>query len=618
MKKIFLIIGLVYWTALGFAEAQSLSGNLGTSWLKISPSTRNAGMGDSALAVPDAYDEADLNPAALGLIGGDYLSLSQNFYAQGLSAQHLIFTQAVSDRDGFSLGANYISFGNIGTYNVVGNVLTATGSYSPVGLNLYAAYGMGLGDGLRAGLTGHFIYDDIQQNFPDKTAALDAGLYYHLANHPFYLSAVLSNLGWNIDNATLPLQVKTGGAYQLMLGSGKTPDVLTLSGEADLFLNDGNYAQVGLGGEFWYQNLIGLRAGYQFSNIGDLTGLTGLSLGAGVKYLNWQLDYALITLGELGVANQISLSVKLGGDEKPTPTATPTNTPAPIITEMPTALATEVLTIAPTATNVVTPVENTPTVIPSPTANLLTINADFKSSLPYDKDMESLNKLAEFLLANPGLMVTIDGYTDNRGPKVVNENLSLARAGLVKNYLIQKGVPPQAILWAKGHGMDNPVGDNSTDEGRMQNRRVVIQWATEDQVSSLSQDSSGTLVKDNLGSTTPSNIKIVSAKKWWSEPFEAQTAYERLIKVIVPTLVARKQLILLGDHRQLFFDEARKQGVKRRKYLGMVSGYYTAVAQNLVRLGDAKDADFYLNLALFYQAYNLDALKLQPEAPLTK
>src|ERR1700677_144859 len=157
MKKIVLMVGLAYWAVLGSGKAQVLSENLGTSWLKIAPSTRNAGMGDSALAVPDAYDEADLNPAGLGLIGGTYLSLSQNFWAQSLSAQHLIFTQADSGGDGFSLGANFMNFGNIDTYNVVGNALTSTGSYSPIGINLYAAYGMGLGDGFRTGLTGHFF-----------------------------------------------------------------------------------------------------------------------------------------------------------------------------------------------------------------------------------------------------------------------------------------------------------------------------------------------------------------------------------------------------------------------------------------------------------------------------
>ena len=755
MKKVFLFIMLPYWVIGGFADAQSLSGNLGTSWLKIEPSTRNAAMGDSVEALPDAFDEADLNPAVLGLIGGSYISLSQNFWAQGLSAQHLIFTQSLSNDDAFSFGANYINFGNISTYNVVGNVLTANGNYSPIGFNLYGAYGLGLGNGFRAGLTGHFIFDDIQQNFPDKTVAFDAGLFFQPFQDPLYLSAVMSNLGWNIDDTTLPLEFKTSAAYQMGFGDDlkKASNLLNLSVEADWYLNDGNYHQLGLGAEYWYKNLIALRAGYQFTNIGDLTGLTWLTLGAGIKYGDWQLDYALVTLGELGVANQIGLSLKLG-DNKPTPTATPTSTPTNTLTNTPTPTPTIIQTMTPTtvplsdqvgsifggtqgdswslsdnclaiyadfkskdprgkdlelldklvtfllanpnlritinghtdnkgpkklndrlsldraltaekyliqkgfpAQNILeakghgdtepladnstdegraknrrtvicwiaaSPVSQesiTPTPALNMTGNSLTVYADFKSTLPHEKDVEALSQLAEFLLANPDLKVTIDGYADEMGPKEVNLNASVARAAQVRNYLIQKGVSAQAILWAKGHGDASPVADNSTDEGRAMNRRVVLQWVPSDQTASLSaQDTSGTLVPDENDEVPVEapQVSIVSAKKWWGDNFDAQSAYDRLIDVIVPALVNGHKLILLGDHRQLFFDEARKQGMERRKYINMVSGYYTAVAKNLIHLGDAKDADFYLNLALFYQAYNLDALKLQPEAPLTK
>jgi hypothetical protein len=298
---------------LGAQTANDSSG-LGTSWLKISPSSRNAAMGDSTAAAPDPFDAVNLNPAGLGMAEGGNLSFSQNFWAQGLSAQHLVYSQGLPGGDGFSVGANAVNFGSIDTYNVTGSVLKPTGSYSPMGLNVYGGYGWNLGEGLRAGLAGRVIYDDVQQNAPDKTASLDGGLYYRFSGSPLSLAAVLSDVGWNIDNATLPLELKTAAAYPIAFGaSGKDKSLVTLTAEADWFLNDMNYTQASFGVVYLYANSLALRAGYQFSNIGDLTGLAGLSLGAGIEYSNWQLDYALVTLGELGVANQIGLSVKLGG-----------------------------------------------------------------------------------------------------------------------------------------------------------------------------------------------------------------------------------------------------------------------------------------------------------------
>lgn len=644
MKKAFLIICVVYLGILDSGKTQVLSGNLGTSWLKIAPSTRYAGMGDSGLAVPDAYDEADLNPAGLGLIGGTYISLSQNFWAQSLSAQHLIFTQATTDGDGFSVGANFMNFGTIGTYSVVGNVLTATGSYSPIGLNLYAAYGLGLTDGLRAGLTGHFIYDDIQQNFPDKTAALDAGLYYQLPKLPFSLSAVLTNLGWNIDDATLPVELKTGAAYQVAFGSEKAPHLLTLSGEADWFLNDGNYTQLGLGAEYWYKSLIAVRAGYQFSNIGDLTGLDGLSLGAGIKYLNWQLDYALITLGELGVANQISLSLKLGDNEKPT--ATPTYSPTPTMTSTftPTMMVTQTPSSTPLSAQVDSVFGAKEGATWSITEDSLTIYSDFKSKVPRAKDIELLDKLVSFLLANPNLQITIDGYTDNRGPQWLNDKLSSARAQSVKKYLISKNIPVETILGTKGHGAEDPIGDNSTDDGRAKNRRVVIRWipiapgpVTPTETPEMTAFATPTIEPAASPVVIPSpvetpqatlsvspvetpqaaivetsSLSMAAAGKWWGDSFDTQKDYEILLNGI-PDLIVKNKMAILGKDQRLYFSELQKQGVNHGEYLNKMSGYYTKVAKSLFQLSRAKDADFYLKQALRCQADNKEALALQTQ-----
>jgi outer membrane protein OmpA-like peptidoglycan-associated protein len=652
MKKIFFMVCLGYLTVLTSGNTQVLSGNLGTSWLKIAPSTRYAGMGDSGLAVPDAYDEADINPAGLGLIGGTYLSLSQNFWAQSLSAQHLIFTQATTNGDGFSVGANFMNFGNIDTYNVTGNVLTATGSYSPIGLNLYAAYAISLGSGLRAGLTGHFIYDDIQQSFPDKTAALDAGLYYQLPKLPFSLSAVLTNLGWNIDDATLPVEVKTGAAYQLTFGPEKTPHLLTLSGEADWFLNDGNYTQLGLGAEYWYKNLIAIRAGYQFSNIGDLTGLDGLSLGAGIRYLNWQIDYALITLGELGVANQISLSLKLGDNEKPT--ATPTASPTPTPTSTMAAIPAMTPTFTPIPVEAVFGQKEGATW--SITENSLTIYSDFKSKTPRAKDIELLDKLASFLLANPNLQITINGYTDNKGPKWLNDKLSIARAESTKKYLLSKNIPAETILSTQGHGAEDPIEDNSTDEGRSKNRRIVISWTpiapaslaatpqavvsdtptvepaispaaafspveTPQAAAPVSPEATPTVEPAASPVTVPSpeptvvktsSLSLDVAGAWWGDTFDAQKDYEILLNGI-PDLIAKNKMAVLGKDQRLYFTELKTQGADHADYLNKMSGYYARVAKSLFQSGRAKDADFYLKQSLRCQADNPEALALQAQ-----
>ncbi len=84
-----------------------------------------------------------------------------------------------------------------------------------------------------------------------------------------------------------------------------------------------------------------------------------------------------------------------------------------------------------------------------------------------------LDDLAEKLKKDPGMKVQITGHTDNTGSEASNMKLSKKRAERIKNILVNKGVPAgQIIVIAKGES--EPVADNSTEEGRKQNRRVEI------------------------------------------------------------------------------------------------------------------------------------------------
>jgi OOP family OmpA-OmpF porin len=69
--------------------------------------------------------------------------------------------------------------------------------------------------------------------------------------------------------------------------------------------------------------------------------------------------------------------------------------------------------------------------------------------------------------------VTIEGHTDNTGSDAYNQKLSEQRASAVKDYMASQGVNPSTIS-AVGMGETSPTDDNSTKEGRANNRRVVI------------------------------------------------------------------------------------------------------------------------------------------------
>ena len=86
---------------------------------------------------------------------------------------------------------------------------------------------------------------------------------------------------------------------------------------------------------------------------------------------------------------------------------------------------------------------------------------------------EALTKFATSLRNSPDTDVTIYGHTDNTGTRAVNERISKERADAVANFLVGQGIS-RSRLTTEGLAFDQPVADNSTAEGRAQNRRVEI------------------------------------------------------------------------------------------------------------------------------------------------
>lgn len=87
-----------------------------------------------------------------------------------------------------------------------------------------------------------------------------------------------------------------------------------------------------------------------------------------------------------------------------------------------------------------------------------------------------ISSLAALLQSN-GAQIRIEGHTDSTPISNVrypsNWELSTARASMVLEKLIDLGIAPERLA-AAGYGGFQPIADNSTPEGRAQNRRVDV------------------------------------------------------------------------------------------------------------------------------------------------
>jgi OmpA-OmpF porin, OOP family len=90
-----------------------------------------------------------------------------------------------------------------------------------------------------------------------------------------------------------------------------------------------------------------------------------------------------------------------------------------------------------------------------------------------DEGMAVLDEVAESLTRLKFVSGTVVGHTDSTGSEAHNQALSERRAQSVVAYLEGKGIAAGRLA-ASGAGESEPIADNTTAEGRAQNRRVVL------------------------------------------------------------------------------------------------------------------------------------------------
>jgi len=106
-----------------------------------------------------------------------------------------------------------------------------------------------------------------------------------------------------------------------------------------------------------------------------------------------------------------------------------------------------------------------------------TVSVNFRtnSAVLSPEAKTQLDTLATKALAARAYMIEVAGHTDSTGSDAKNFRLSRARADAVVQYLaVQHKIPLRRFVTPMGYGKTESVADNTTAEGRLQNRRVDV------------------------------------------------------------------------------------------------------------------------------------------------
>jgi outer membrane protein OmpA-like peptidoglycan-associated protein/tetratricopeptide (TPR) repeat protein len=104
---------------------------------------------------------------------------------------------------------------------------------------------------------------------------------------------------------------------------------------------------------------------------------------------------------------------------------------------------------------------------------LARMHFEINKTILTDSLILELSSRVKSLITDKAYQWSINCFTDNSGNPILNETISAKRAQILKSLLIQLGVDQEKITM-NAMGEQNPIDDNATEEGRLNNRRVEI------------------------------------------------------------------------------------------------------------------------------------------------
>ncbi|MBL0057857.1 MAG: PorV/PorQ family protein [Elusimicrobia bacterium] len=286
--------------AVSVVRAGGNAGEVGAEFLRMGAGARGMAMGEGFSALVDDATALYWNPAALGGLKDRSATLmhaktiEDSFYDFGGYGQRL-------GAGGIGVGLQYYSAGSVDNVDSVGN---KTGTTDPNDVAVLVGYGRNVG-GYQLGATGKFIRSTLVDSA--TTFAGDAGVLT-----PWYfkekvrLSATIVNVGGKLtydkDSVDLPMAFRLGTGISILKNWLVGADVVAPKGD-DTYIGLGTEYKISVGERMG----LALRVGYNTQERGGSDGVSG---GMGFRFEGLDVDYALVTQGDLDASHRISVGYR--------------------------------------------------------------------------------------------------------------------------------------------------------------------------------------------------------------------------------------------------------------------------------------------------------------------
>jgi hypothetical protein len=328
MKFIFHIFIISFFFSLSFSEDEAVTkvATSAANWLKIENGVRGISMGGSQVASGRGMTGTHYNPASITFLKGSEFFYSKSNYLADISHNTLAYGTRLSPADYFGLHLFYLHSGDMKVTNESNPDGTGE-TFDVTNLSLRLIYGRQLTDRLRIGGALKYIREDIFTAYM-QSFVFDLGSNFGTGIYGLILGMSVSNFGPDVQfhgegleivvadttardgklskitkKFSVPLTFRMGVQKDIWGGDSDNASRLTVSVDGINPIDYTVYGVIGL--EYSWRDMAFIRCGTRLFH-----DTAGVSLGGGLKWNIFMVDYAYVNYGILKETHQFGISLE--------------------------------------------------------------------------------------------------------------------------------------------------------------------------------------------------------------------------------------------------------------------------------------------------------------------
>jgi hypothetical protein len=295
--------------------ADGSAGQTGFEFLRIDVPARQTALGGAFTAMDGDLNGLGCNPASLATVPKREASFSYVDYFLDFQIGSVSFSSPLRNGGTLGLGFGYADYGEFDWTDEEGR---PTGSSTPGDVAVTLAYAAGWTRFTRVGASVRYIRSSLQDYSADAAVA-GAGLIHLFPSQQMTVGIAVVNLGKGLHGfrdrvEKVPTSIRAGFTKRLAhLPLLLAVDAVQYTGSSKSALDNTVFSA---GGEFTLSSVLVWRFGYTTVGSEQKSGssggrLSGVSLGAGLFFRNFRIDYGYANHGMLGSVNHLGVSMDL-------------------------------------------------------------------------------------------------------------------------------------------------------------------------------------------------------------------------------------------------------------------------------------------------------------------